>query len=81
VVWRLRHHHRKPGYQAVRTNHRIDTPWCEPPGIDIFTECLMPFTDDRTLDTFVLQRAQPVEKQALLKSADEMKARALNSVQ
>ena len=41
----------------------------------------MPFTDDRTLDTFVLQRAQPVEKQALLKSADEMKARALNSVQ
>jgi hypothetical protein len=74
---------RKPGYQAVRTNHRINTPWYELPGIDIFTECLMPFTvhDDRTLDNFVLQPAKPVDKQALLQSADEMKARALNSVQ
>jgi PEGA domain-containing protein len=74
---------RKPGYQTLKTNHNIKTPWYELPGIDLFTECLMPFTvhDDRTLNTFVLQRAQPVEKQALLQSADEMKGRALHSVQ
>lgn len=74
---------RKPGFQTIKTNHNIKTPWYELPGIDLFTECLMPFTvhDDRTLDTFVLQPAQPVEKQALLQSADEMKARALGPVQ
>lgn len=74
---------RKPGFQTVKTHHKINTPWYETPGIDIFTECFMPFTvhDDRTLDTFVLQPAQPVDKQALLQSADEMKARALNPVQ
>lgn len=74
---------RKPGYQTIKTNHNIKTPWYELPGIDLFTECLMPFTvhDDRTLDTFALQPAQPVEKQALLQSADEMKGRALGPVQ
>ena len=74
---------RKPGYQTIQTNHNIKTPWYELPGIDIFTECLMPFTvhDDRTLDTFVLQPARPIEKQALLQSADEMKGRALGPVQ
>ena len=74
---------RKPGYQTIKTNHNIKTPWYELPGIDIFTECLTPFTvhDDRTLDTFVLQPARPVEKQALLQSADEMKARAIGPVQ
>lgn len=72
---------RKPGFQAIHTNHKIKTPWYETPGIDIFTECLMPFTvhDDRVLDTYVLQPAEPVDKQALLQAADEMKARALSS--
>ncbi len=74
---------RKPGFQTVKTNHKISTPWYEIPGIDIFTECLMPFTvhDDRTLDTFVLQPSEPVDKQVLLQSADELKSRALNPVQ
>lgn len=74
---------RKPGYQTIKTNHNIKTPWYELPGIDLFTECLMPFTvhDDRTLDTYVLQPSKPVEKQALLQSADEMKGRAVSPVQ
>jgi hypothetical protein len=74
---------RKPGYQTIKTNHNIKTPWYELPGIDIFTECLMPFTvhDDRVLDTFVLQSARPTEKQALLQSADELKSRAVGPVQ
>lgn len=69
---------RKEGYQTLRTHQRIATPWYQYPGIDLFTECLMPFTvhDDRVLETYVLAPAEPPSKEALLEAAAEMKAQA-----
>jgi hypothetical protein len=69
---------RQEGYQTLRTHQKISTPWYEFPGIDLFTECFMPFTvhDDRELATFVLEPAQSPSKQALLEAAAQMKAEA-----
>lgn len=69
---------RKEGYQTVKTNHRIKTPWYQWPFIDLFTECLIPFTvhDDHILDTYVLTEARPLETEILLQAAAEMRARA-----
>jgi len=70
---------RKDGYETVRTHQQLHTPWYELPGIDLFTECLMPFTvhDDRVMETVVLQPEQLPTREALLEAAAEMKARAL----
>ncbi|MBN2560521.1 MAG: PEGA domain-containing protein [Phycisphaerae bacterium] len=69
---------RKKGYETMRTHHNIKTPWYELPGIDIFTECLVPFTvhDDRVLETFVLEPARSPDKEALLEAAAEMRQQA-----
>ena len=71
---------RKPGFETIRTNHRIDTPWYEFPGIDIITECLIPLTvhDDRVLETYVMERQQHPTDQALLQAADDMRQRVQN---
>ncbi len=69
---------RKNGYKTVNTHHKITTPWYELPGVDIVTECLIPFTvhDDRVLDTFVLERARTPTKIELLEAAADMRRRA-----
>lgn len=70
---------RKKGYKAVHTHHNVRAPWYELPGIDIVTECLIPFTvhDDRVLETIALEPAQPPSKDELLNAAAEMRQRAL----
>jgi hypothetical protein len=70
---------RKKGYKTVRTHHNVRAPWYELPGIDIVTECLIPFTvhDDRVLDTIALDPAQPPNKEELLNTAAEMRQRTL----
>jgi hypothetical protein len=70
---------RKEGFETLHTNRRIDAPWYQWPLIDLFAECLVPFTvyDDRQLETFVLKPKQEVDKEALLESAEELKARSL----
>lgn len=69
---------RKDGYKTLQTHHRVVTPWYELPGIEIITECLIPFTvhDDHVLDTFVLQPMELPTKDALLEAAAEMRRRA-----
>ena len=71
---------RKPGYQTVHTNRRIDAPWYQWPGIDLVTECLIPFTvhDDRVVDTLVLEQQSRPSNQELLDAANEMRARMDN---
>ena len=71
---------RKPGFETIRTHHRIDTPWYEFPGIDIITECLIPLTvhDDRVLETYVMEPQQHPTDQALLQAADDMRQRVQN---
>ena len=69
---------RKEGYETVKTNHRLQTPWYELPGIDLFSECLIPFTihDDRIVPTIALDQARRPTQEALLKNASEMRAEA-----
>lgn len=71
---------RKPGYKTVHTNRRIDAPWYQWPGIDLVTECLIPFTvhDDRVVDTLVLEQQSRPSNQELLDAANEMRARMDN---
>lgn len=34
----------KPGYETVRTHHRINAPWYQLPVIDLFAEAFVPYT-------------------------------------
>lgn len=67
---------RKEGYKTVQTHHRIDAPWYQWPFVDLFTECLIPFTihDDREIEPYALEKAVEPDKGELLQRADEMKA-------
>lgn len=71
---------RKSGYKTIRTHHNLQTPWYEVPGIDIFTECMIPFTvhDDRVAETYALEPQQLPDRDTLLKSADEARTQALS---
>lgn len=66
---------RKPGYETLRTNYKIDAPWYQLPFIDLFSECLVPFTirDDRVLPVLQLSPRKPVDKQDLLDASEEMR--------
>lgn len=69
---------RKEGYETLRTSHRIQTPWYELPGIDFISEALVPWTvHDKHEVSFALAPAQPVDKDALLKNANELRERTL----
>lgn len=70
---------RKPGYETLKTNHKLDPPWYQWPVIDLFAECLVPFTvyDNREIETLVLAPRTPVDKQALLQSSQDLRGRAL----
>ncbi len=72
---------RKKGYKSLHTNYNIRTPWYELPGLDLVTECLVPFTvhDDRVLETFALTPAQPPSKEELLEAAARMRERAISN--
>ncbi len=70
---------RKKGYQTIQTHHNLRAPWYELPGIDIVTECLIPFTvhDDRLLDTFVMAPQELPDPDTLLEAAAAMRQQAL----
>lgn len=70
---------RKPGYKTLQTNHKIKAPWYQTPVIDIFAECLVPFTiyDERTLPTYTLDPETRPDKQALIQNAEDLRQQAL----
>mgnify|MGYP001201150726 CR=1 FL=1 len=69
---------RKDGYQTLKTHQRLNTPWYELPGLDFVSEVLVPFTiHDQQAMAFVLEPAQPIDKQTLLKDATEFRERTL----
>lgn len=72
---------RMKGYETVKANHRLHAPWYQWPGIDVFAECLVPFTirDDRVLETYVLRPVEAPPKEALLNDAAEMREQALSA--
>jgi len=65
---------RKNGYKTLRTNHRLHAPWCQLPGIDLFSECLIPFTvrDRQVMPTFMLEEQSFPTRDDLLLNAEEM---------
>ena len=69
---------RKPGFKTIQTSHRTKTPWHQYPIIDIFTECLMPFTihDDHVLETYVMEPREKLTKEQLLQGAGSMREEA-----
>jgi hypothetical protein len=70
---------RKPGFQTVHTNYRLDAPWYQLPGIDFFSEVLVPYEihDQRTLPVYTLEPYVPPDEAELVQRADEMRARAV----
>jgi hypothetical protein len=70
---------RKPGYKTLKTNHRLNAPWYQFPIIDIFAECLVPYTihDDRVMPTFALDAETPTDRKTLLENASNLRQEAL----
>jgi hypothetical protein len=69
---------RKEGYETLQTHKRLQTPWYELPGLDFISEVLVPFQiHDKQEMSFAMEPRQPVDKDALLKDATEMRDRTL----
>ncbi|MCK6485354.1 MAG: PEGA domain-containing protein [Phycisphaerae bacterium] len=70
---------RKEGFETLRTNHRLNTPWYELPGIDLVTECLIPFTvrDHHDFPVYALTPRTLPEQDDVVLRAEEMRERAL----
>jgi len=69
---------RKEGYQTVKTHYVARTPWYQTPGLDLVSECFIPYTvyDEHAVGPIDLQPQQPPDKEVLLNAAEEMRARA-----
>ncbi len=69
---------RKEGYETLRTRMRLATPWYQLPGIDLITECFVPFTvRDRRAAEFQLDPKTIPSREEILTHAEELKQRAL----
>lgn len=71
---------RKPGYETLKTNYKVDAPWYQLPLFDLFTECLIPFTihDDRELPVFALDKQTYPDKEELIQHAEDLRQQALS---
>lgn len=71
---------RKPGYETLKTNYKVNAPWYQLPLIDLFTECFIPFTlhDDRELPVFALDKQAHPDKEELIQHAEDLRQQALN---
>lgn len=69
---------RKEGYETLKTNKRLKTPWYELPGLDFISEVLMPFTiHDKHEMSFAMASQTKTDRQTLLKNASEFRERTL----
>jgi len=70
---------RQRGYKTLQTHHRLETPWYELPGIDLISECFVPFTirDDREMPIFRLEPEVLPTPEEVAARADEMRLMAL----
>ncbi len=69
---------RKESFETLSTHHRINAPWYELPGLDFISEALVPWTiEDKESMSFALAAKQPVDKDALMKNAVELRERTL----
>lgn len=70
---------RKPGYETLKTHHRIDPPWYQLPPIDLVAETLTPamIKDERETPLLKLTPAPGASVQDVLQRATELRGRAL----
>lgn len=65
---------RKDGYQTLRIIQPIKPPWYEAFPLDIFSELLLPVClEDQHFLHYELKETEPVDKDALLRRADELR--------
>ena len=69
---------RKPGYKTIRTHHKLNAPWYQFPVIDLFAECLVPYTihDDRVLPTYALEMQAAPEQDELILNSENLREQA-----
>jgi hypothetical protein len=69
---------RKEGYKTLQTHAKVVEPWYEIPGIDFFSECLVPATirDNRHLE-YTLEPAENPKPAEVLERAEQFKERTL----
>lgn len=70
---------RKPGYETLKTHHRLDPPWYQIPPFDIVAELLIPATirDEHVLPTFELESVAAASTEDVVTRAVELRERAL----
>jgi hypothetical protein len=71
---------RKPGYQTVKTSRKAVEPWYQWPGVDLFTECVLPanFKDHIEWD-FPLEPQTPTDTTALIDRAQQLRTETLTN--
>ena len=71
---------RKGGYKTLKTHHRVFAPWYQLPVIDLFAECLVPYTihDERELPVFALEKQSTPAKEELIQHAEDLRRQALS---
>lgn len=69
---------RKPGYETLKTNHRLETPWWQYPPVDFLVECLWPgmIRDVHDFPVYELQPAQQPTTSDLVERAVELRSQA-----
>jgi hypothetical protein len=69
---------RKPGYETLKTNKRLNAPWYQLPVFDFFSEIVLPFEfRDRQQMAFDLTPAKEPTREELLQNARQFRDRAL----
>jgi len=70
---------RKPGYQTLKTNYRLNPPWYQLPPIDLVAETMIPvmIRDEHVLPTFTLEPAEQPSVEEVVQRASELRERAL----
>ena len=73
---------RRAGHKTVHTHENVRTPWYEMPGLDLITECLIPFTvhDDRVFN-YALEKRETPSNEMLIDRAEELKRHALGDLE
>jgi hypothetical protein len=71
---------RKPGYETVITSRKAVEPWFQWPGVDLFTECVLPINfKDQIEWNFPMTSQTPADPTTLIDRAQEMRTEALTN--
>lgn len=74
----IRHPGEEKKYATLKTNHRLNPPWYQQPGIDFVVEVLWPFTvHDRQEMFFTLEPMAEVKQDQLIEQATQFRERTL----